>query len=286
MEVGEAFFLDLEPGAIPLPGATSGTEVTHAASPARRIAPERGAPHENEARSLVAPAGEAWTFSPFDEPSRVVTGFALDRGARIDVPADERPSTTGGLVEALDQQDVKLGMGRGGPVKLAIEAAARTTDAPIVGTATFDVVVESSGGLHVQLLSASTDFQGWTRLVDAIRAHLARKQVRIPSGAKGLRVAVEVEAREQYPDGVSPTALGNEVGVSLKGVTASHRNKVCEMHPAVKGDRVDMDSHSGSAALASANIVKLMVEGTCSVENIGARATRVVSSRILRETRL
>ncbi|WP_394840998.1 hypothetical protein LZC95_28470 [Pendulispora brunnea] len=225
----------------------------------------------SETATPPSESGEAWSLpsvgrKPIDLGLGTARGPAIlapGGAATAEPPADERPSRTGGLVEALDAEDAARGFGRGGPVKLAVEAAARTTDAPTVGKATFDVAVNGDGSLHVTLLSANTDYEGWNRITQAIRSHLGRKRVRIPPGAKGLHVVVEVEAKEQFPDGTSPSSLGGKVGIGPAGPAASYRGKVCRATISLAG-----------------------ITGGCSPENAGVAPTRMVSSRIVKETRL
>ncbi|WP_394851009.1 hypothetical protein [Pendulispora rubella] len=232
---------------------------------------EAPAPAPASSGSAAPAPGEGWSLPPTGgKPIDLGLGtargpavFAPGPMASAEPPADERPSRTGGLTEALDAADAARGFGRGGPVKLAVEAAARTTDAPTTGKASFDIAVNADGSMHVVLLSANTDFEGWNGIVQAIHSHLARKRVRIPPGAKGLHVVVEVEAKEQFPDGTSPKDLGGKVGMTPAGPVAGYRGKVC------------------SAAISLAGI-----GGGCSPENAGVRAARMVSSRIVKETRL
>jgi len=228
----------------------------------------------SEAHGAPAPsgsAGQGWTFSPTGKgpidlgigSARGPKSFHYDPTAKVELPADERPSTTGGLVEMLDADDAKRGFGRGGPVKLSVETAARSTDAPMEGQATFDIAVMASGELSIHLVAANADFDHWNRLVEAIRNDLARKHVRIPHGSKGIHVVVEVEAHQQFPDGTSPSSLGGKVVMGPQGPAAGYRGKVCGAGISLGG-----------------------LGGGCSPENAGTVATRVVSSRITRETRM
>jgi len=256
-------------------GRGSQTQASAERTPARGASNPSGA-EENGGVESVAPSpsgssAQGWTFSPNSgKPvdlgigtARTPKGLAPDAVGKVDVPADERPSTTGGLVEALDAEDAKRGVGRGGPVKLAVEAAARSTDAPTAGKATFDIAVGIDGDVHASLLVASADFEQWNQLIASIRGHLARKRVRFPPGSKGLHVVVEVEAHEQFPDGRTPASLGGKAGMTPEGPAAGYSGKVCGVGITLGG-----------------------LGGGCSPENAGVPATRVVSSRITRETRL
>ncbi|WP_394846074.1 hypothetical protein LZC95_01260 [Pendulispora brunnea] len=201
----------------------------------------------NAEPAAPAPSGSAsggWTFSPTGR-GPIDLGLGTPRTAqqlppgavpKVDAPADERPSAGAALADVFDQ-------GRGTPVKFAVEMAARSTEAPENGKAVFDITVGVEGGVQISLVSATTNYEGWNQLIASIRKHLAKKNVRIPSNAKGFHVVVEVEAHDQLPDGKAVGSLGFG------------------------------ENRSGAFTLPS-------------VENIGVRPTRIVSSRITRENRL
>jgi hypothetical protein len=146
----------------------------------------------------------AWSFSPLD-PRR--TNLDLDRTdpshwSRMLPDAVPAPaSTSGGVLEALDANDVARGLGRGGPVRAAVEQAARSTDAPPRGNATFTVVVFSDGKMDVRVADAQAD---WSRVLPLVREALKVADVKMAPKSRGLRVTVKVEAKVQYPDGYQP----------------------------------------------------------------------------------
>ncbi len=233
---------------------------------------ELPAPSAAPSGSAAPTAGEGWTFSPTGRgpmdlglgSARGPKSFTYDPNAKAAATEGQGPprSITGGLAEALDEEDAKRGMSRGAPVKVAVDAAAHTSDAPGEGKAVFDVAVDATGECHINLLSSNGDFEQWNRLAAVIRNHLAGKRVRVPPGARGLRVVVEVEARQQFPDGTTAKDLGGKVGMSDQGPSASYRGKVCGIGLTLGG-----------------------LGGGCSPENAGAKPTRVVYSRIASETR-
>jgi hypothetical protein len=109
---------------------------------------------------------------------------------------------------------------------------------------------------------------------------VTRKSVRIPSGGRGLRVTVRLDARVQWPNGETPETTGAfarttglELGTdsivpkSVPGVNVGVVGKVCSL--------------GITAGLAGAAIL-----GGCDPENIGAHAVRVVHGRELREVPL
>lgn len=173
------------------------------------LAVEQGPEGERTGTTEGADAGAPSGFA--FRPTRAVdlgltsgaARYAPDSRARAEEGAVA--SQTGGLVESLDAKDVASGLGRGGPVRSAVESAARSGDAPVFGTATFSVAIRADGTVDVKLTDASRDHVGWQRLEPTIRAALATKPVRLPPKSAGLRVAVRVDASEQFPGGGRPT---------------------------------------------------------------------------------
>jgi hypothetical protein len=230
-----------------------------------------------------ADGAEGWSFSVRKGPDVLARGQVslTSSSQESGLPAGPSPaSRTGGIAEALADADVQRGLGRGGPAVAALEEVARESDAPARGVATFDVVVNRSGSADVRLESADADFDAWSRLTRAMAEAVTRKSVRIPPGARGLRVTVRLDARVQWPNGKTPESTGTfarttglELGEgtmvprSVPGVNVGVVGKVCSL--------------GLTAGLAGAAIL-----GGCDPEMIGAHTTRVVHGRELREVPL
>jgi hypothetical protein len=162
-----------------------------------------------------------------------------------------------------------------------MEAVARAGATPLYGHATFDVVVASSGEVSVTLEEASEGFDSWSRETNGMRDAIARRHVRIAPGARGIRVRVRIESRVQFADGRDPRTVGpkvdakgpalhetkTQITVQLPSVTAGYVGKTC-----AAGVHVGLDGVS--------------IVGGCSPENAGVPAVRVVSGRVVGESRL
>jgi hypothetical protein len=261
------------PALTPTPALTPA--ITPAPTPALALA-STPSPSSESASSLEpspsssAPApsseGEPWTFSP-TRPFDVASPDALALAAR-DVAKEATPAmptrSAGGLSEALDQRDAEMGLGRGGPVLSALEAASRSMDVPIEGWATFDIAIDTSGRVSVALTDAGKDSDAWSKVARAAGASVDPKSVRIPPGARGWHVAVRIDAKVQYPDGSRPEQLGTRfeatpgkvsktsmVMEKTPGFTISTQGKVCRV-----ALHVDLPLPS--------------ISGGCSLENAGA----------------
>ena len=247
-------------------------------------APEATAPAA-KTDVVTAPDGEGWSFRSssvdlgIDPKKRALVATGPSRAEAPAIPGAAPASTTGGLAEGLDAHDLALGLGRGGVVNTAVHDAVQ--GASVMGKAIFAVTIDSAGTVTVGVSSASQDEVGWARLNESIRASVvARKdQIRLPPGAHGLRIAVEAEAKEQFPNGRKPSDLGtrgvakgpsvtetkDHVEINLPDVGIEHRGKVCD--------------------------VKLKlgippISGGCNPENIGTIAQRIVTARVVSESRL
>jgi hypothetical protein len=177
----------------------------------------------------AASPGEGFTFRPTIVDLRLSAAAAA--GA---IPAPEAPpasgprpiSTTGGLAEGLDAADVERGLGRGGPARAAVEEAARSSEAPMFGIAMFAVSVDGAGKVAVDVLDATSERAGWEALRPAIADRLAKAPVRPPSGSRGLRVTVRVEASEQFPGGARPPAKEGVVAKASPGKITETKTKI------------------------------------------------------------
>jgi hypothetical protein len=239
----------------------------------------------------VAPTASArddgWTFTPTKPVDVTDPAFVARavRGVGVAPDAPEGASrSAGGLGEALEAHDVEMGLGSGGPVLSALEAAARDTDAPVEGWALFDVAVDTSGRVSVVLDDVSSGQPAWARVGAAAGHVVDPKRVRIPPGARGWHVVVRVEAKIQYPDGTKPKDLGGHVETSAGEL--SGKNPYPERLP---GARLVARGKVCSVALdLSLDVLRglPLLSGGCSPENAGALPLRIVSGRIMSEGRL
>jgi hypothetical protein len=166
------------------------------------------------------PASSAWSFSPLvvapiDLRAAVTPDAVAPRATPSDQP--QRPptaSTTGGLSEGLAEHDVGVGLGHGGAVLSAAEAAARSADAPVDGSATFDVVVRADGSVVASVVHAEGDASGWARVASGIGRSVDRGRMHLPEG-RAWHVVVCVDAKVRLPDGREVKSLhGPRAGVT------------------------------------------------------------------------
>ena len=232
---------------------------------------------------------ESWMFSPIGQsPMNLDLSIAQrslvggGEGAREGAPNAGQVSTSGGLVEGLAQHDVDMGMGRGGPVVSAAERAAKVPDAPLEGSATFEVAVDASGHVNVHLGDVTSDHEGWARVASAMGGMVDTRRLRIPAGAHGLHVVVRVTAKVQYPNGLDPKVLGTHFEATPGKITETKTRIVIEKLPSVTIATVGKVCGVG----VTLGLGGLSLGGGCNPENAGMGTMRVVSGQIVSESRL
>ncbi|HEX8793787.1 MAG TPA: hypothetical protein VF765_22745 [Polyangiaceae bacterium] len=230
-----------------------------------------------------APSADSqWTFDP-TTGTNTAPGAVIARGVQPQVREFgehlANGSSIGGLAEALTARDVDLGLGQGGQVLSAFEARARTMDVAVEGWAVFDVGIDSSGRVSVAVSDASAARDGWERLARTAVADVDARRIHVPRGARGWRIAVRIEAKEQYPDGERPKDMG--LHTTTTGFKESKTSMVMESVPSV--------TLAARGKVCSAGVNWTFpsplptIAGGCNPENIGVREIRVVSGRIVDE---
>ena len=271
------------------PGAAAIAAIARATGETVREPGASSAPELAGAQETPAPAGEGWTFRPTTGPldlrlsASAMAAVSPGEGPpqRSASPSSPRPvSTTGGLAESLDAADVARGLGRAGPVRTAVDEAARRPEAPTFGSAVFQVVLGSDGSVNVALAGASADRKAWDDLRPAIRAALANAKVRVPPPGKGVRVTIRVEASEQYPGGGRPVP-DKKQGAAVHGSigTITETKDHVEITPPVVALTYQTRKCSAGIAVTPGGV---SLGGGCEQ---GA-AMRVVETKIVSEERL
>jgi hypothetical protein len=332
--VSEITLEELAPEATPIPATAVDRTPVQASTVAARTTPRAASttPTEETPMAIALPTpgpDDGWSFSPSAARIELRGAVTPDMLAPPHDPAARDPrdgtkpatvSATGGLAEGLAAHDVAVGMGRGGPVLAAAETAARSSDAPVEGGATFDVAVRRDS-VVARVVSADHDAAGWARVADSLGRSLDPKRVRLPSGGRGWHVVVRVEAAMRLADGrdvrtlhgvkaaVTPSVLQQQIEGKPGGQWApppAPGPDVGQEVPPQGGALGRGPQHPGGGALQglaapilptptlsvsgkicsaslSATPMGIGLGGGCSVENIGTHPTRVVSGHILSE---
>lgn len=127
-------------------------------------------------------------------------GPTSDPGPSIRKPERKpKPDPQKRLENALAADDVQRGLARGGALVGSLSAAVREAG-PVRGEALFAVTVGADGGvLSAELLRGRGS--EWAAALGSFRALAAQKRLRVPPGARGLRVTFAVKTKVQRPSG-------------------------------------------------------------------------------------
>lgn len=181
----------------------AGEPATEESSPAPATASSASAPHLSLAALGVDGA------NPF-----------LDRGdpaaARAAKAARVKRRLDRSLAQGLVNKDVELGRGAGGPVLRAFEAATYASRAPLNGSASFLLVIDSEGKLVSSVLGkADGDREAWASVARQTAQALAQRKLPVPRG-KSVQLAIQVTSHLELPSGADPGLELSAQGVPLK----------------------------------------------------------------------
>jgi len=282
------------------PGSTGAAETAGNANGEYALDPSAPTGQGATTASPISLGISAGDWSRWVDPNAVP---ARDGLLPSELPAPA--SSTGGLAEALEARDRNLGLGPAGAVLTAVREAGDSEVAPALGAATFSITVLRSGAIDVQLTGSNGQSADWAKVGERIAAAIRRKPPRIASTRIGVRLGVEVVAEERWPNG---QAVREDHGPKITAVPP-----VFQTHEAAKEDLLennptavpDPDAPATQPKLqANVNAPGVYVQGRgkvcsyrlglslipfsggCDVANIGARARRVVSTRVTSQTML
>lgn len=181
------------------------------------------------------------------------------------------------LRDALYARDTALGLGADGPILQALASVAQASTAPVDGRAVFDVVVGGDG--IVTSVSVSEGGLAWSGVardaLDAVRG----KKARVPGGAKGVAIKIELKSNNLLPSGHSPKTQLSVGGIPLtKGDDKAI--KVSVLNPIPKIVLVPMDAEGKvTLPMAYVEIFGTNVDPT----DIDAHPRRVIAAKVLDE---
>jgi hypothetical protein len=166
--------------------------------------------------------GDRVSGSPSGSYARSSSGSSL--GAE-GVP--RTPSTDGAIASlrmGLDAHDREVGLGAAGPLVDATRQAVSASLVPNVARAVLEFTTDNKGlVVSVRVLDASADRRAWEDVTDVLITKTREKPLRVPPGAQGVAVTMQVEYKVTLPSGhdAGETAL-SVLGIPLKSSTAEH----------------------------------------------------------------
>jgi len=215
------------------PAAHAASSPAKVASAVLEAAPEAATEGDALAAPVVADSAAVADAAPARKIDLGLDGrfFLHDPGPAQPAPAPAaelgpraRKSTVQRQLDAaLSAGDVQRGLARGNALLGSLSSAVRA-EGPQRGEAIFRATVSADGSFASVELVGGTASE-WHGALTAFRRLAASKHVRLPPGAKGLRVIFSVKAKVQRPSGkeVNDSAVrvdtpsGTPVGVGTAG---------------------------------------------------------------------
>jgi hypothetical protein len=209
------------PPSVPTARAEPAPVATHAApalAAAEKLESERApratteVPLNREEPPVEPRPSDGWSLSTVPLRIDVRAAVTPDLVAPADGPeplsnGQSGGSRTGGVAEGLAAHDVELGLGRGGPILTAVESAARSSDAPLDGSATFEALALADDTVTVRLVRADSAADGWARVGESAARSVPPGKVRVPPGTRGWRVVLRIDATMRLVDGRPVSSL-------------------------------------------------------------------------------
>jgi hypothetical protein len=252
-----SYELEIEPAVPSVSSAPSGDDGRLAPVDPAHARPVHVATRVEPDRATSGPGGEprvdvielgptaasdtAWTFSPL-RASPVDLGIGssgkgagLARGSVTEsppVPGSGHGSRSDGAIASvrmgLDAHDRELGLGAAGPLVEATRDAVSFSLVSNVAHALLEFTTDRSGlVVSVRVLDANADRRAWEDVSLALTKSSRDKPLRVPPGAAGVAVTMQVESKVTLPSGhdAGETAF-SILGVPLKTSTAEHPIRV------------------------------------------------------------
>jgi hypothetical protein len=256
--------------------------------------PERSAPPStppDSARALATLSADALGIgvrNPFiaslpESPTAAHTG---------EPPVDNvAPGVQQALRDGVRARDHDIGLDLGGPVVAIAEELTRPSSTPLNSHARFEVTADSTGKVTaVTLADASEGWGDWDKLGAALARALQARPLRVPAGARGLALTLEVTSRVQLPSGLDPGVDVSILNIPLKKAPPDQKRprRVEVLNIAPKIEEVPPDpSRTSPVKLPQYRVQLVKILGLAfDPVDIGAPAQRVVHARVVKESTL
>jgi hypothetical protein len=136
------------------------------------------------------------------------------------------------LRSELAAHDQKLGLGPEGPAIAAVEELVlQSTTAPNTGALLLVRTDASGETVHVEVLEASSDTDGWQAIAGQLLEALRGKKLRVPSGSGGVSLQLRVASRNALPSGADPGLAIELFGQEVKAGEGDKSTRVRLLTP-------------------------------------------------------
>ncbi len=312
-ETQGATTIDIEPAPPPTPrspgkledpvGALSPAALVRPGSARPDLPPARAAESEDPPPDGPAPGpGSAPPAPPPPAPSPTAYGFrppgweALGVGGRNPfLPRSAEPEASplrsareaSARVQSALRQDARareseLGLGPDGPVRDALTRATYQSSAPVSASAVFEITADGAGNvIGITVAGGGANIELYRGIAARARAALSGKPLRLPSGARGAELRIEVTSAWKLPSGADPGTEVELFGQTLKKGEGKQSSKVTLLDPIPRVRCISPDDPKNDMKLPLCGVQLRLFELAADPADIGARPRRIVHTRLV-----
>ena len=185
------------------------------------------------------------------------------------------------LSSGLAAHDQQLGLGPEGPAVASVKGIVLASATTPNTNAVLRLRTDAEGRtVHVEVVEASNESDGWARIAAELERALASKRLRVPPGTGGVSMLLRVASRVQLPSGADP-GLGVELfGVTIKEGDGDRSAKIKILTPEIDIQETEIPGSDGrSVPVVKASFTILGASGD--LVDIGAAARRIVTAYLV-----
>ena len=185
------------------------------------------------------------------------------------------------LQTGLAAHDQEVGLGPEGPAALLAEKIVMDSATQPNTSGLLLIRTDASGiAVHVEVLQADNETQGWQRIAEELKRELAKKPLRVPSGSSGVSFQLRVVSRVQLPSGADPGLAVELFGVTVKEGDGDRSSRISVLSPKVTVTEIEVPYSNGATMPMlgfSPNVLGVLGD----LADIGAVARRVVRAHLV-----
>jgi hypothetical protein len=230
-----------------------------------RGVPETSTGNENGASEIEAVPSPSASAMPLGPASLGLGGsrsFSMEM-ARQPLPDDSNENLKHAINDPIHEHELGNGSLTSGPFAQELERATRgDPGSPFEGRALFSISVDDVGlVVNVQVAESSGDRHAWEDVGKRVLNAMAARRVRVPPGAKGVAMKIEISSKVTLPSGARhPLTVNSPVVDAARNMANGQFDKGEGMNGGLP-----------------------IVAGQFDLSDIGAHPMRVVGARVLSE---
>jgi hypothetical protein len=185
------------------------------------------------------------------------------------------------LRSGLASHDQQLGLGPEGPAVAAVKSIVLASATTPNTNAVLRLRTDAEGRtVHVEVVSASNESDGWQRIAAELERALASKRLRVPPGTGGVSMLLRVASRVQLPSGADPGLAVELFGQTIKKGEGDRSAKLKILTPEISIQEVEIPNTDGvKIPVLTAGLT--IIGGAGDLADIGAVAQRVVTAYLV-----